>query len=518
MSVERTVLKPVGKIKSAPDTLVLRSTPLRARVQPLSVAVVCLSIVFIGSFLFLAILRLRYPYEVEWLEGAFMDHVMRLRNGLPLYTRPSIDYIPYLYTPFYYYIAALSMSVFGEGFFAARLVSFVCTIASASLIFAFLYRHTSRSWILSLAGASIFIAAYGFGGYYYDVVRMDMLLVLLLLLGTFAACELRGRWSSLVPAVFLVLGFFTKQQALFVLPVVALWLTLKSRRRGIEFCVAAAVLFLAGFFYLQQSSDGWFYYYAFKITRQVGKNFHWVRSLEAIPLFVIRYWAPAIFAIILLVATPSVRFRDTLRSPLGLVFMTSAALLLSGMVSLGNDMGYVNLLIPFVAFVSILLPLTLAELERGKTLRYSVGLAIALVQLLALYYNPTSEKMVIASKHQESGGPEFLAALRAMPGEVYVPDHCYIPTLAGKKSHSHITSYFNLMEMHDSVSRELKQEFDSAFANKRFSAIILDDHGDARRDSTDGYHFARKIFTTPNIFLSRWGSGATRPDFVYLPR
>ena len=44
------------------------------------------------------------------LGGSVIDHSIRIRQGLPLYAEPDDHFVPLVYTPIYYYLAAGSMS------------------------------------------------------------------------------------------------------------------------------------------------------------------------------------------------------------------------------------------------------------------------------------------------------------------------------------------------------------------------------------------------------------------------
>src|SRR5262245_9977616 len=85
-------------------------------------------------WLVLAAPRVGYPYELEWMEVAMVDEAVRVRQGLPLYGPPTVEHVPFLYTPLFYWLGALAMSVCGEGFAAMRLVSVLATIGCAVLI------------------------------------------------------------------------------------------------------------------------------------------------------------------------------------------------------------------------------------------------------------------------------------------------------------------------------------------------------------------------------------------------
>ena len=75
------------------------------------------------AYLFITSQRIVYPFELEWMEGALVDHTARILAGLDLYTEPSIDHVSYLYTPLYYYLAALASSITEIGYLPLRMIA-----------------------------------------------------------------------------------------------------------------------------------------------------------------------------------------------------------------------------------------------------------------------------------------------------------------------------------------------------------------------------------------------------------
>src|SRR5262245_18345694 len=78
---------------------------------------------YVGVFLYVAVRRLGFPYEIEWMEGGIYEHVARVLEGKPLYVAPSLEFTPYIYTPLYYWVGAASVALFGPGLPALRAVS-----------------------------------------------------------------------------------------------------------------------------------------------------------------------------------------------------------------------------------------------------------------------------------------------------------------------------------------------------------------------------------------------------------
>ena len=63
------------------------------------VLVPSLGAMYLALYGVIVLLRIAYPYELDWLEGGTLDHVRRLRDGLPLYGPPDLTFTPFLYSP-----------------------------------------------------------------------------------------------------------------------------------------------------------------------------------------------------------------------------------------------------------------------------------------------------------------------------------------------------------------------------------------------------------------------------------
>ena len=57
--------------------------------------------------------RVGFPLELEWMEGGMLHHALRFQTGSGIYKAPSIEFIPYLYTPLYPAILATVGELFG---------------------------------------------------------------------------------------------------------------------------------------------------------------------------------------------------------------------------------------------------------------------------------------------------------------------------------------------------------------------------------------------------------------------
>ncbi len=234
----------------------------------------------VAAFLFVAWHRLRYPFELEWIEGGILEQVTRIVAGKRVYGPPSLEFTPFLYPPFYFYVSALVSQMFGGGFFPLRLVSVLASVVSFGSIFALVYHETRSKWPAGL-GACFFLATFRFAGAWMDIARVDALFVALFLIFVYL---LRVRSTTLAYAlagVVMSLAILTKQTAIIIcVPVVVVSFFFDMRHTAL--LVLCATLVGGGVTMgLHHASDGWSTYYVWALLRQ---------QTEWIPGAPLKFW------------------------------------------------------------------------------------------------------------------------------------------------------------------------------------------------------------------------------------
>ena len=119
--------------------------------QILRIALFSLTAATLIIYLWMAYFRLRYPFDLEWIEGGMVNQVQRLLQGQSMYVAPSINYVPFLYPPVYFYFSALAALLFGIGLFPLRLVSFIASLVSFTTIFLIVRAETKNDWAAILS-------------------------------------------------------------------------------------------------------------------------------------------------------------------------------------------------------------------------------------------------------------------------------------------------------------------------------------------------------------------------------
>src|SRR4029453_3921595 len=168
---------------------------------------------FVLTYLGVAVARLSYPFEVEPLEGGSLTQVRRILAGEPVYVPPTLDFTPYPYTPLYFYLSAGVAAVTGIGFAPLRFVSLAASLGSMVLIYRFVRRETG-SLICAFLSAALFAATFRLGGAWFDIARVDSLMMFLLLLGAFIWRKASSGGAAFTAGFVMGLSFLTKQTAL----------------------------------------------------------------------------------------------------------------------------------------------------------------------------------------------------------------------------------------------------------------------------------------------------------------
>jgi hypothetical protein len=139
----------------------------------------------LALFAYTTLRRLRYPFSLEWMESGSYDSLARLMEGRPLYDRPSLEFIPFNYTPLYFHASALVARFLGTGFTPLRAVSLLAACGTVVLVY-LLVRRAGAGQLAALAAAITFPTTFAITGGYLDAARPDALYVFMLTAGVLA--------------------------------------------------------------------------------------------------------------------------------------------------------------------------------------------------------------------------------------------------------------------------------------------------------------------------------------------
>ena len=272
----------IGLRVQTPELLPRTKAPF-ARTGRLVIAAV--AVAPIAVYLYVALHRIGYPYELEWLEGGAVEIVNRVAHGHGIYVAPSLHYVAYPYPPLYFWVSALLAKGIGVGFVAPRLVSFVASLGSLVVLWDVVRRDTGDA-LAGLVTAGIFAATYVVGGAYFDLARVDSLFVFLLLASIAVARRVRSWRGGVAVGGLVFLSFFTKQTALLAAAPMFAYLLVARRRIAVSAIVTLAVLGIASTVVMNAVSHGWYDYFVFHELLNQGINAKAVRTF--IPKSLIR--------------------------------------------------------------------------------------------------------------------------------------------------------------------------------------------------------------------------------------
>jgi len=484
---------------------------------------------YLIAYIVLAVIRLSYPFELEWIEGAAVDHCRWLLAGNELYSLPTTDFVALNYPPFYYYVAALAMKLFGIGFFAPRLVSFISSLACFFLIYA-IVKYETKKFIPAFLSASMYAAAYKFTGAWYDLARADSLQMLLILFSVYSVRRLKDIKGLIIAALALVLAFYTKQSTIIIVIALGGYLLFYHRKAFITYSLFWLSITAGIMLFLILKSDGWYYYYTFLIPGQheVAKSFiisFWFDSfLKWLSPALIIIAAHSIFRSIISPDYSKVEDPDPIGDEFAFYTMLSGGLVLMAFVVMIHPVAYLNNLMPLVAGISILSGIAFWRLiiAAGNSHQWAVIIWIVmLLQFGQLFYFPHYQ---IPSQNDRKAGERLISLIKGIDGPVFVCDHGFYSVMANKASFAHRMAVKDVLDAKSvefkgiRPSDILKNDIIDDIRSKRFAAIIMDfAHGEPYDDElvSQYYDFKGDIFGSPKQFFPVTGM-QTRPQLIYV--
>ncbi len=515
----------------APDANVMRSSPFVHRRPPLARhpatrvpanvlqrLLLAVAVVYPIAYLVVAALRMAYPFELEWMEGVALEQTQRVLHAQPLYVAPSLGYIPLLYTPLYFHVAALATRILGDGFLALRAVSFAASLGCFVLIFTLVRRET-RSTTAGTLAACMFAATYRLGGAWFDIARADSLHVMLLLAAALVLRADATRWRGPVAGgVLLTLAFLSKQSAVTVMAPLLLYELLSDRRRFMVLAATLVVLIAGSTLAIDLATHHWYSYYIFDIPSR--------HTID--PGLIPQFWSRDVMAPLAIAVLTSLLFLvlpgEAGRRPARGFYGALAAGLVACSWSLRMFRGgYDNVLMTAHAGIAILFGLgwhVVTEWIRGAgtdvTKRLASFVALAWVaQFVLLVYDPRQQLPTAADR---ASGDYLVRTLRSTAGDVLIPGHSYLAVRAGRAANFHEMPFIEIVNTAKTpLEHALMDSLRSRLARNAYSAVVLDNRDFLKKVVEDYYVTGWTVFDNDTVFWSRTGL-ITRPQAVARPR
>lgn len=382
---------------------------------------------YLAVFVLAGLFRMLYPYPLDLsTEGAGLQQVEALLHGQSLYSAPTLQHVPLIYGPVYFYVAALPATVLGAGFLPLRLVSLLASVGSLSLLYLLVRRETG-SRVAGVVAAGLLTACNPVMNGVMDEGRVDALLLLFTLAAIFVMRAADHGWWPRTTAIVVcgclcALALLTKQAAIPVVGALTLYLALVDRKRVAPFVLVVGMLVAVPVLLLYHQSGDWALFYLWVLP-----NNHEVRQ-DLITRFLTLNLLPP-FTLALLVMAPLFfvgRFLRGDRRTALFYGLACGSLLVTSWLTSSNVGGGGNVLLPGYAAVALLFGLGLPEglrLLDGTGARLatfrSLLLAWGVLQMLILLYNP---RLAVPYRSDLWADDRLESTLAALPGPIFAPD------------------------------------------------------------------------------------------------
>jgi hypothetical protein len=449
--------------------------------------------------------RIGYPYDLEWMEGGMLHHAQRIRDGSGIYVPPSVDFIPYLYTPLYPSLVALFGGWFGVTYTLGRTIS-VLSLIGIAIVSAknFTYHRLGRrgpTWAGVALALGLFAAYYPVVDGWYDLVRGDTLFLFMVT----AAIAALPKWARsegptshakvAAGAAILALAFYTKQTGIVYVLYGGVLVLIVAWRRVFTYAGTALVIGLGTYLILEHTTQGWFWTYASKIHRahdfnmdrfwKSFSNILWRCELPGMPPYPAIGAAITLVLVIALAVVGVTWFKKRVLPPqvYPLLLWTSVYLvsIVVGAIGFGTEFAHFNAYMP--AFLHGALaagaaipamyacaPLLWGDRPRKELVATGSTVALALPLAITCITAAWSPSKFTPTAADVEAGDKLIEHIRKLDGEVWMPSHPWYLHLADKTPRVH------RMGIKDVTWRQSRivEGLDQSLSRHAFAALVLD--------------------------------------------
>lgn len=446
-------------------------------------------------------MRLGFALDLEWMEGGALLQARRIQLGQSIYAAPSVDYVPFLYTPLYSYVLAGLGWLFPLDYGLGRVVSVLATAVTGAAIWRAVEREgkpRAHAW----TGVGLFLAGYVFTFRWFDLARADMMA---LALATWGAVLLREAWGhrgkTVLAAMLMGAAFWTKQTGFLFAATGVLAGVFVAPRQLWLYVVTVVAIGFGGVAWGQALTDGWLWTYIYELHQAHAFNHErfrlktWGMFVHAAPFVVallvglgVRFWWPHLAVTRRFDAAGTVRVWTRLRSHRGLAhwFVFAVAGLLASAIGYSTQWAEPNAFLPGVCFGAIFVAVALPSQGRAEV--WALG-ACAVQLLFAAVIEPLYQPIqrdgwsglarsyvwqdlsrTIPSSQQRQAAVELREQL-THAGSVLALQRPWWSVIAGGDGH---VASMNLSDVSADDRRRLRSELADAVRRGKFAAIYLE--------------------------------------------
>jgi hypothetical protein len=455
-------------------------------------------------FLATALRRLHYPYELDLLEGNMVLCLQRVMRGQSLYPPPTIHFLPYMYAPGYFYLAAWLGKLIGAGagFFTLRLTSILATLGGFGVIYLLVWKEVRRH-LAAFAAVGAYAACYHFSNAWFDTGRVDSLFVFLVLASIFAT----RHWHPVIAALFWLSAFVTKQS---ILPFAILLMCFHWEHRwrtlsGLAILGAGAIAIIKT---LDSLTDGWFHFYVID-TPKANADLHLQRAFGLLPRDILAPLGPACIVILAAILLTRLNWRSL---SVRFYAISSSLIFLCGLIRMHGGSS-INSIMPAWALLAVVFGICFARidtwLESQPLEQWKAGsvllLSAVLVQLLCGFYPPGQ---YLPTSDEQAAVAAVIRQAQEQPGDVYINWHTYYGVLAGKSEFADECALHDTLAALNPASRHrLQSEMGAVLSSHSLSGVFF--------ESADSVEWFNKLMNLDakweNEYPVRMQAPATEP-------
>jgi hypothetical protein len=465
----------------------------------------------LGLLLYTAAGRYDYPYDIEWMEGGLLTHAWRVREGLPLYVEPSVDFVPFIYPPLYAWVLGTLGHVFELGYPLGRLLSLAGSLAAAGALVAAVRVEGGR-WAVGLGAAGLFLSTYEDGGTFFDLVRIDGLFVGLM---GWALVAMRAGWVR-AGGLLLTAAYATKHNAAAfgLVPLVWLWVS-AGRATALRFAawsLIPALLFTGG---MMMEGDGLFLTYILGVPATHGINGGRAFPQSQIELWQAMPW-PLTLALLggLWAVVKDARQGQAPNLPAAYWIGQAVVVLILCALMRGHTGGFVNVLIPGFWMGAAAVGLLATGLSRRGPAPLILGL-FGLLVAAQVWLDRWEVSQHTPTAKDRAAGAAVVEAIAGLEGRVLAPWFPWYAVLAGKEPGLHLIGLWDI-DRPTSPFGDRRKLLAEAIASQQFEAVVCA-QGDLKFGFKEHYELRQTLPVTGKAMQTRTGWRVV-PRGIWVPK
>lgn len=419
---------------------------------------------YILLLFYTAYFQIRYPFILEWIEGAMMDHVTLLLKGRSIYTTPEAEFVSSPYAPFYFHLGQFFSMIFSPSIAVLRSVSAVFTIVIFLTLFFWVKLETSSN-ISGILSVFLFALSYQFVSEWFFLARVDMTAIALFAL---SALILRFSESYLMlvfSGLLIYLSIITKQSGLFLFTGMVFSGIFLHRRRILIFIFSCIIPLVVTVIIYNATTDGWFFYLTWVMPSNHGiieTRYLSFFTSDIFPKLLPFVVSGIIFLIHFKKKKPPQEFLFYLFFA-GTLFFSSYL----GRIKVG---GATNAFIPLIFGGSIFIPVIISQAQQSRKL-FIVYAVAAMAQISFFMFNPLQ---YIPDRKMYSVERKLVDFMKKSKGTVWLMNTGYLSTVAGKGVSSHLCLVDDLLT-NKIRQKEFSKMLSDSFKPEKFDMVIVNE-------------------------------------------